>query len=255
MLENVPGLLTRGKELFDELRSGLEAAGYFLTYEVLELADYGVPQFRKRLVLLASADNPIEIPPPTHCDPASGKNQRHWRTVRHAVGSMLQPPLRSEVRSGAVLPPYPWHVARNVAPDVRRRLEHALRSDKGRADLPEELRLACHKRYPNGYFDVYGAMSWDSPSPTITSGCTNASKGRFGHPSFPRPLTAREAAKLQTFPLDYRFEGPGVDSVAVQIGNALPKRFATVIGRAVAAHLADPQRATTTEIQGRRRVT
>lgn len=229
MLENVPGLTTRGKPFFDELCEGLEEAGYTVTHDVLELADYGVPQFRKRLVLLASRGGRIKIPRPTH--------KKKKRTVKSVIGNLSSPPLRSQVVAGEIEPLYEWHYARDVAPVVRRRLEHALANGGSRASLPPDLRLACHERRPDGYFDVYGIISWDAPSPTITSGCTNASKGRFGHPEEPRPLTAREAARLQTFPLNYKFKGSGLESVAEQIGNALPKRFATVVGRAVAKHL------------------
>lgn len=239
MLENVPGLLTRGRRLFEDLCGGLEAAGYVINYDVLQLADYGVPQFRKRLVMLAGFGQRIEIPPATHCNPSTdgGGHQRPWRTVRDAIAFLPRPPLRSRVIAGKAEAHYSWHIARDVAPAVRERLKHAIENGTGRASLPPSLRLACHERRPDGYYDVYGAIDWDSPSPAITSGCTNASKGRFGHPSWPRPLTAREAARLQSFPVSYKFKGSGVDSVARQIGNALPKRFATVLARAVAAHL------------------
>lgn len=230
MLENVPGLIKRGKPFFDELCEGLKEAGYLVTYDVVEMADYGVPQFRKRLVLLASREGRIGIPAPTH---------KKKCTVRSAIGKLPSPPLRSKVVAGEVVPRYEWHYARDVAPVVRRRLEHAIANGGNRSGLPVDLRLACHERRPNGYFDVYGAMRWHAPSPTITSGCTNASKGRFGHPEEPRPLTALEAARLQTFPLDYKFIGTGLESVAAQIGNALPKRFATVVGRTVVRHLLD----------------
>jgi len=241
MLENVPGLLTRGKRLFDELCAGIEKEGYIINYEVLQLADYGVPQLRKRLVMLAGLGQRIEIPPATHYNPALedkiNPRLRPWRTVRDAIRRFPRPPLRSRVLARKAQAKYPWHVARDVALEVRKRLRHAIKNGAGRASLPAALRLACHKRRPDGYFDVYGAIEWDSPSPTITSGCTNASKGRFGHPSWPRPITAREAAKLQSFPVTYRFKGTGVESVARQIGNALPKRFATVLARAVADSL------------------
>jgi len=239
MLENVPGLLTRGKRRFNKLHKGLKAAGYSVTYEVVELADYGVPQFRKRLVLLAAQGGPIPIPRPTHRDPkTSGKSRRPpWKTVRDAIGDLPHPPLRSQVVEEEARAPYEWHYARDVAPVVRRRLEHALKNGKGRVSLPPSLRLACHKRRPDGYYDVYGVMDWERPSPTITSGCTNASKGRFGHPATPRPLTAREAALLQTFSRRYKFKGSGLESVAAQIGNALPRRFAKVVGRAIVRQL------------------
>jgi DNA (cytosine-5)-methyltransferase 1 len=114
---------------------------------------------------------------------------------------------------------------------------HSISNGEGRSKLPAALRLACHDRRPDGFYDVYGAMNWDEPSPTMTSGCTNASKGRFGHPRAPRPLTAREAASLQSFPRSYKFKGSGLESVARQIGNALPHRFAKVVGTAVYAQL------------------
>lgn len=241
MLENVPGLVKtpKGKSYFRELRLGLEKAGYCLSYDVVELADYGVPQFRKRLVLLAARCEAIPIPDPTHRNPAHpGKSgQRPWKTVRDAIGDLPKPPLRSAVLSGEASPRYQWHYARDVADVVRRRLKHALGNDRRRSSLPPSLRLACHERRPDGYYDVYGVMDWDAPSPTITSGCTNASKGRFGHPAEARPVTATEAAILQTFPRSYKFKGSGLESVAAQIGNALPRRFAKVVGKAIVKRL------------------
>lgn len=241
MLENVPGLMTtkKGRHYFNELVGGLERLGYKLNYEVLELANYGVPQFRKRLVLLASRGKLIPMPEPTHRDPAhvTSKELPPWKTVRQAIGRLPTPPLRSEVVSRKAKAPRPWHYARDVASIVRNRLEHAHKSGGGRRTLPEQLRLDCHTRRPDGFFDVYGVMRWDEPSPTITSGCTNASKGRFGHPKAPRPITAAEAARLQTFPHDFKFEGVGLESVAAQIGNALPRRFAKIVGRSVIRHL------------------
>jgi DNA (cytosine-5)-methyltransferase 1 len=235
MLENVPGLLTRGKRYFAELREGLEAAGYRTTYRVVELADYGVPQFRKRLVLFGARSGSIPIPSPTHGNPnvRHKPSRRPWKTVRNAIATMPTPPLRSKLQSRRAKLRYRWHYARDVEPIVKRRLEHAIKTGRGRAALPASLRLACHERRPDGYFDVYGAMGWDAPSPTITGGCTNASKGRFGHPRAPRPITATEAALLQTFPRSYKFKGSGLESVAHQIGNALPRRFAKVVGKAV----------------------
>jgi DNA (cytosine-5)-methyltransferase 1 len=241
MLENVPGLprTRKGNRYFNELRRGLENAGYRVSYDIVELADYGVPQFRKRLVLLAARREAIPIPAPTHHDPARpGKSgQRPWKTVRDAIGNLPTPPMRSAVRSGTAVPRYELHYSRDVAPVVRRRLEHALNNGRCRTSLPSSLRLACHERHPDGYYDVYGVIDWGKPSPTITSGCTNASKGRFGHPSEPRPLTATEAALLQTFPLAYKFKGSGLESVAAQIGNALPRKFARVVGTAIIRRL------------------
>src|SRR5262249_24883342 len=112
MLENVPGLLItpKGRRYFNELRRGLENAGYCVSYSVVELADYGVPQFRKRLVLLAARSEPIPIPIPTHCDPTRpGKSGlRRWKTVRDAIGGLPKAPRRSAVRSGEASPAYQW---------------------------------------------------------------------------------------------------------------------------------------------------
>jgi DNA (cytosine-5)-methyltransferase 1 len=192
------------------------------------------------LVLLAARDSVLEIPAASHRDPTrKGRSgQRHWKTVLDAIGDLPQAPLRSKVRKGLAKAPYKWHFSRDVAPIVRRRLKHARKKGLLRTSLPPSLSLPCHERRPDGYFDVYGVIDWKRPSPTITSGCTNASKGRFGHPSEPRPLTATEAAALQTFPLSYKFSGSGLESVAKQIGNALPRRFAKVMGRAIIKRLA-----------------
>jgi DNA (cytosine-5)-methyltransferase 1 len=141
------------------------------------------------------------------------------------------------VRAGRTVPRYEWHYARDIAPLVKRRLEHALKNGGRRITLPKALRLECHERRTDGFFDVYGVIAWDRPSPTITSGCTHASKGRFGHPTEARPLTAIEAARLQTFLLSHKFKGSGLESVARQIGNALPRRFAKVVGEAIADRL------------------
>ena len=128
MLENVPGLenTRKGRRYFDDLVEGLEELGYKLNYKVLELADYGVPQFRKRLVLLASRGKEIQMPEPTHRDPADETSDLPpWKTVRDAIGRMPEPPLRSEVKAGNATPPMRWHYARDVAPIVRKRLQHA----------------------------------------------------------------------------------------------------------------------------------
>jgi DNA (cytosine-5)-methyltransferase 1 len=236
MLENVPGLFKtdKGRKYFYELTSGLKRLGYKLTYDILELANYGVPQFRKRLVLLAAKGQAMELPAATHGPPGS-PDLEPWKTVRDAIAQLPTPPSRSKVLSGVSKPKYAWHYARDVAPIVRKRLQHALDNGGNRTALPNALKLKCHSA--DGHYDVYGVMTWDAPSPTITGGCTNASKGRFGHPSEPRPLTAMEAAVLQTFPRSYKFKGPGVESVAAQIGNALPKTFARVMGCAIIDHL------------------
>jgi DNA (cytosine-5)-methyltransferase 1 len=223
MMENVPGLVTRGGRLFRALVSGLKDAGYVVNYDVLELADYGVPQFRKRLVLLAGRGFNIPIPKPTH--------KGRWRTLKDAIGDLPSPPSRKAVLLGSEKPKLSWHFKRDSSARVTERLTYAAKNGGSRRDFPSHLRLRCHAHKLGGFNDVYGVLKWERPCVTITSGCTNASKGRFGHPAEPRPLTAREAAIIQTLGKKYKLCGKGVDSVALQIGNALPRRFAFVAGR------------------------
>jgi DNA (cytosine-5)-methyltransferase 1 len=256
MLENVPGLTRRGRVLYQELVAGLKKLGYVVDDKVVELADYGVPQFRKRLVLLATKkkQRPLRVPAATHHAPDSGQLPT-WTTVADVIKGLPKPPQRSALRAAkkakrrspkakretAVSP---WHYARDVAPIVKERLEWIRRHGRTRASLPARLALECHKKRAKlgtnqGYMDIYGVMRWDEPSPTITSGCTNASKGCFGHPRSPRPITAYEAALLQTFPENYVFKGSGLESVARQIGNALPSLFAQCVGAVIVEHLAE----------------
>lgn len=236
MMENVPGLLTRGASLFKELLDGLAAAGYEVTYDVLELAEFGVPQFRKRLVLIAGLGFKIPLPTKTHHGP------KRWVSIRSAIEKLPEPQRRSELRKPRSVPAS-WHVARDIANDVRRRLAHAAKNGGSRQALPEDLILDCHRKGKNlGFSDVYGVFNLDAPSPTITSGCTNVSKGRFGHPTQLRPLTPREAAMIQTLGRNYKLRGSGAESIAAQIGNALPRRFAKVAGRHLVRQLKNKPR-------------
>jgi len=233
MMENVPGLLTRGKKLFKTLHDGLEAAGYKVTYDVLELADYGVPQLRKRLVLMAGLGFEIPLPTKTHPGPD------RWVPIEKAIGGLPAPIKRSELKRPRKLPAS-CHVARDIADDVKKRLAHAAKHGGSRNALPDGLVLKCHRKPKKkniGFSDVYGVFDLESPSPTITSGCTNVSKGRFGHPIELRPLTPREAAMVQTLGRRYKLRGSGVESIAAQIGNALPRRFAKVAGRHLIPYL------------------
>ena len=234
MMENVPGLATRGRRLFGRLLKGLEEAGYSVSWDVVEMADYGVPQMRKRLVLMAGRRGlSVSIPKPTHPGPV------RWRTVRDAIGKLPSPPTRSSILAGKGKAAIPWHYSRDSSDAVKSRLVHARKTGGSRFTLPEELQLACHKKYrDDGFGDVYGVLSWDAPARTITGGCTNPSKGRFGHPKEPRPLTCREAAMLQTLGKAYKLRGRGGESVSLQIGNALPRRFAKVAGREILRSLA-----------------
>ncbi|WP_421555903.1 DNA cytosine methyltransferase [Pseudomonas kitaguniensis] len=204
MMENVPALANDNR--FLALCKGIESIGYSYVVQVLDAADYGVPQRRKRLILLASRVH----------QPVVGEKHARRVTVRNAIAHI---PARSSTTD-----------ALHAMPERRTErvialIKHIPKDGGSRADLPEEFQLACHQR-TNGFNDVYGRMAWDDVAPTITSGCFNPSKGRFLHPSDNRTITLREAAALQGFPLNYRFNTlHGKESIALMIGNALPPPF------------------------------
>jgi DNA (cytosine-5)-methyltransferase 1 len=201
MMENVPGLARdkRMRILCDEFKR----LGYTLNLNVLDAADYGVPQRRRRMMLLGSRCGRIEFAP---------KDPRRI-TVREAIGLLPKP---GESRD-------PLHdLPENRSPAVVRFIQGIPKDGGSRSALGGENQLGCHKRC-DGFKDVYGRMAWDSVSPTITSGCFNPSKGRFLHPEEDRAITLREAAMLQAFPADYYFSlRRGKYAAAALIGNALP---------------------------------
>ncbi len=218
--ENVPGLRRRHQDILNRLIRGLEDRGYAVSSpRVVDAVDYGVPQFRKRLILLAAADG--EAPPfpePTHISPdlALQTGKLPWRTVRHAFKGL--PPLQSGEQDAND----PLHKARKHHPLSLERLRHIPHNGGSRHSLPPHLQLNCHKNGKKvGYHDVYGRMDYQRPSNTLTTGCTNFTKGRFAHPEQDRAITPREAARLQTFPDSYRFYGT-YEQISSQIGNAVP---------------------------------
>lgn len=212
MLENVPGLY--GDARLRVFRSALEKIGYHVAAGVLDAVQYGVPQRRKRLVLLASRTGPVEF----------AKPDRRIRTVREAIGS-----LPRAGKSGDPLHDLP----ERRSPRVQARIRSIPINGGSRSSLPSRLRLSCHKR-SDGFSDVYGRMAWDQPAPTVTTGCFNPSKGRFLHPQCHRAITMREAALLQSFPKRYKFPAElGKVKIATLIGNALPPRLIAKHARAL----------------------
>ena len=234
MMENVAGLTTKGKSLYEELRLKLESLGYVLadSAEVLEVADYGVPQRRRRLVLLAGKGFKIELPAPTHCKREQDGLSR-WKSVRDAIGNVEDlgnPIVTSEAARQGGGQKSNWHVVRELSAENVKRIK-AANPGESRAGIPKDLRPPCHQEKDEGFSNVYGRMQWDEPSPTITGGCTTFSKGRFGHPVEDRTISVREAALLQTFPVDYQFDIPYMEHVCNVIGNALPCDFAEVLAK------------------------
>lgn len=212
MLENVPAL-ARNKR-FLKMQTELKEIGYEVVASILNAADYGVPQRRRRLIMLgAIGGRPILAP-----------ELKNRRTVRGALGS-LPAPSRSRDR---------LHSLPEKRSKAIQALIKAIPKDGGsRMDLGGERQLECHKKV-DGFRDVYGRMAWDDVSPTITSGCFNPSRGRFLHPRENRAITLREAALLQGFPKSYRFDiTHGKTAIALMIGNALPPPFVAAHARSL----------------------
>lgn len=219
MMENVPTLATDYR--LQRLCSKLEKIGYKIDVKVLKMSHYGVPQARRRMIMLASRLDNIEVV-------KQELDEEQMKTVRDAI---------------AFLPPAgktndPLHCDTDKRTDKVKKLISMIPKNGGsRTDLGEKYQLECHKR-TSGFRDVYGRMAWDKPSPTITGGCNNPSKGRFIHPVENRVITLREAALLQTFPLDYKFSlKSGKTGVATMIGNALPPTFIEFHARNLLKHL------------------
>lgn len=230
MIENVPGLAKRGQAFLNDFISDITGLGYKANFDVLQVANYGVPQDRRRFVLLAGLGFDIEIPKPTHSRKGN-KNTKPWVTVRDAIGDVDQPILLSEANRNGGGRKFNWNVIRNLTSINLKRLQY-LKPGGPRYDIPDYLRPKCHQGVDKGFSNVYGRMSFENVSPTITCGCTVLSKGRFGHPVEDRTISVREAARLQTFPDSFSFESDYIDHVCQIIGNALPCEFARVMSNA-----------------------
>ena len=212
LFENVPGLAgPRFQKLREKLVTSLQGQGYhFGMTKRLDAADFGVPQRRVRCIMLASKDHITpELPQRT----VEGRQS----TVRTAIED-LRP-----LNSGEADPNDELHFARHHRSMALERLKYIPRDGGSRDSLPNRLQLECHKGH-KGHPDVYGRMTWDAVAPTLTTGCTDLTRGRFGHPRDDRAVTLREAARLQTFPDNYRFLGNSKE-IATQIGNAVPIRL------------------------------
>jgi len=220
MLENVPALAKDNR--MEIAISQLKELGYHIndsSLRIENIADYGVPQRRFRMILTASLYGFINQP----------KKSAIKATVKDAIGNLPKAGISGD----------PLHdLLAQHSEKIQKLFSLIPKNGGSRTDLPEEYWLECHKRYPKGFTDVYGRMSWDNVAPTITGGCVSPSKGRFLHPEENRAITLREAALLQTFPKDYQFSlRRGKDSAALMIGNALPPMFIRQQGEVIAEHL------------------
>lgn len=242
MMENVPGLETRGKGIFEKFLRILRRHGYRCEWRVEQMADYGIPQSRRRLVLLAGRGFKVTFPRRTHARaPKWGSELKRWVTIREAIGHLGAPvTLSKAIRNGGPQT-RGWHVVRDLQPQTKTRLK-AAQPGQTWLKVDESVRPSCHRNGYDGFTNVYGRMSWDEPSPTITAGCTTPCKGRFGHPDRRRyTISVREAALLQSFPERYRLATDQMDAVCDLIGNAVPPLYAKLAGRAVLGTLRQRQ--------------
>ncbi|MCG7985703.1 MAG: DNA cytosine methyltransferase [Candidatus Thiodiazotropha lotti] len=225
-MENVPKL--QQHKVFQEFKNLLLKLDYYTSYQIVDCADYGIPQTRKRLVLLASKFGPIEL---RSRDPRRDKR----RVVRHVIGK------RESINAGEVSDRDQLHRASAVSAINLQRLQASQPGGTWR-DWDDDLVAKCHREGTGSTFiGVYGRMSWDQPAPTITTQFYGFGNGRFGHPVQNRALSLREGAMLQTFPPTYRFVKPGEPiyfrTIGRLIGNAVPVRLGQVIGESIQDHI------------------
>lgn len=222
VMENVTGLAgKRGKTILQQLIEDVEAIGYYVHVNLLDAQNYGVPQRRKRYIIVGER---IDMGKHYAYPPTSSKKY----TVRDTIGSLPEPP--HDCRDH---PEISLH-RRDKLSDINLKRIQAIREGQGRDDLPEDLLADCHKVDSSviGFRSVYGRMAWDDVAPTITARFDSFTRGKFGHPVQDRSISLREGALLQTFPMDFIFTGNKVD-VARQIGNAVPPVMAECIGRSI----------------------
>jgi len=229
-MENVPNLLKFKKEpVFENFVKELEEEGFHTWYDIVYSPDYGIPQKRKRLVLLASKKGKIKLINPTH-------TPKEYVTVKDAIGYL------DKIASGETSKKDFMHKASKISEKNLARVRQSIPGGSWKRDWDKNLLLNCHKSNKGKtYVSVYGRMEWDKPSPTMTTFCTGIGNGRFGHPEQDRAISLREAAILQSFPTTYKFaknkEELKFGQVSKQIGNAVPPRLGEIIGKSIIEHL------------------
>jgi DNA (cytosine-5)-methyltransferase 1 len=223
VVENVPGLQNVDADAgpFKQFVDALRAAHYEVDFDVVKASSYGVPQTRRRLVLIASRVGKVRLPPPTH-----GSSLLPVSTVADWIRGL------PELEAGEVDPIDNAHASMMLS-DLNLERIRATTEGAGRESWPERLHLAAHKGHA-GHSDVYGRLAWNKPASGLTTRCISYSNGRFGHPEQDRALSAREAALLQTFPKSFQISG-SLASKAKQIGNAVPPLLATRIAESILA--------------------
>lgn len=206
----------------------LENLNYHVSVNKVYCPDYGIPQTRKRLVLIASRLGNINLIPPTH-------TSDNYVTVKDTIGDL------PEIKAGEQSVDDPLHKAKALSELNLRRIRNTPYGGSWK-DWPEELKLKCHKSEAGKSFgSVYGRMVWEQPSPTMTTQCTGLGNGRFGHPIQDRAISVREAALIQTFPKSYKFfadeKTVAITKASRYIGNAVPPKLGEIIGKSIIQHL------------------
>jgi DNA (cytosine-5)-methyltransferase 1 len=222
-MENVPPL--RKQEIFEQFVAALKKAGYHVDFDVVDGRNIGLPQRRKRLVLVASILGPIQLP----------KVSKPKVTVRDMIATL---PPSAAGKADAI---DPLHVSASLSATNLKRIRHSKPGGTWR-DWPKDLIAPCHTRDTGTtYPSVYGRMEWDEPAPTMTTQCYGFGNGRFGHPEQDRAISLREAAMLQSFPKDYAFVPPNkpisFSTLGRLIGNAVPVLLGEYIGNVLTEHL------------------
>lgn len=227
-MENVKDLVKY--PIFKRFLAQLKRNGYHFDYKIVDASDYGVPQRRLRLVLLASRLGEIKLLGKTH-------DKRNKITVRDAIGKL------ESIKDGEVSRYDELHRARKLSPINKRRICATPKDGGNSRSWGTDLQLDCHIRETGQTYrgTVYARMRWDEPAPTMTTQCIGLGNGRFGHPEQDRAISLREAATLQTFPRSYVFRDPSEEfsssKIAKFIGNAVPVKLARVIARSINKHL------------------
>lgn len=222
-MENVKGLADT--TIFEKFVRQIQKIAYLVSYRVANCADYGVPQGRKRLILLASKIGNIEIPDLIY---SKDNHIPIKKFIRHLP----------EIKHGQECKKDKIHRSRKLQAINIKRIQQSKPSGTWR-DWDKKLLLKCYqKESGKGYTSVYGRMNWDLVAPTITTQFTTYGSGRFGHPEQDRAISIREGALLQTFPADYDFgEITSTGAICRHIGNAVPPQLGKIIGKQIIQHI------------------
>jgi DNA (cytosine-5)-methyltransferase 1 len=220
VLENVDTFLKkRGRNYFGLINKGLSDK-YEVYANEINCADYGIPQIRKRGVIIGvrrDLNIKYEFPKPTH--------ENKWVSIGQVLKMLPVPPI-----DGTEHPLIPNHYVPMITELNKERISYVPQGS-GRKCLPKYLQLPCHKK-KTGWPDVYGRLAWNKPAVTITGGFDNFTRGMFGHPFENRPITPREAALIQGFDANFRFYG-NKGEIRKQIGNAVPPPIGEIIGKSI----------------------